>query len=109
MHPRPTACRSKLLAVLLVVCAAALAADQPAAQKRPITHDIYDSWRSIQGTRVSRDGVWLAYALVAQEGDGELVLLNLKTSQELRQPRGRDAVITADGRFVIFTVAPPNS
>jgi dipeptidyl aminopeptidase/acylaminoacyl peptidase len=81
----------------------------PAAQrgpKRPITHDVYDSWRSIQGTALSRDGVWLVYALVPQDGDGELVARNLRTGVERRHSRGREPVLTADGRFVLFTVAP---
>ena len=29
---------------------------QPAAGKRPLSYDIYDAWRSIQGTTLSRDG-----------------------------------------------------
>jgi dipeptidyl aminopeptidase/acylaminoacyl peptidase len=79
------------------------------SSKRPVTYDVYDSWRSIQGTVLSRDGETIAYALVAQEGDGELVVRNRRTGAEHRHPRGRGPVITADGRFVAFTVAPPNA
>ena len=79
------------------------------AAKRPLSYDAYDSWRSIQGTRLSRDGVWLVYALVLQDGDGELVARNLKTGDERRQPRGKDPVISADGRFVAFSLAPPKA
>ena len=74
--------------------------------KPPITHDVYDSWRAIQDTTLSRDGVWLIYALAPQDGDGELVARNLRTGAERRHARGRDPVLTADGRFVIFAVAP---
>ncbi|MEI6666804.1 MAG: prolyl oligopeptidase family serine peptidase [Acidobacteriota bacterium] len=81
-----------------------VAAQQPA--KRPITHDIYDGWKSIQGTKLSRDGTWLIYTLALQDGDGELVVRNLKTHVEKRQARGRDAVLTADDQFVVFAVAP---
>src|SRR5262249_38790646 len=83
-----------------------LSAAASAQQKKPITHDVYDSWKSIQGTRLSSDGVWLAYALTPQDGDGELVVRNLKTNAELRAPRGRDPIITADGHFVVFAIAP---
>jgi dipeptidyl aminopeptidase/acylaminoacyl peptidase len=82
-------------------------AGQAGSPKRPITHDVYDSWKSIQGTKVSSDGVWLAYALVPQEGDGELVVRNLKTNAEYRAPRGRDPQITTDNHFVLFALAPP--
>src|SRR5262245_49862441 len=79
----------------------------PSAQpKKAITHDVYDSWKAIQGTRLSPDGVWLAYALVPQDGDGELVIRNLKTTAEIRAPRGRDPLITTDGKFVVFALAP---
>src|SRR5262252_465601 len=77
-----------------------------AQQKKPITHDVYDSWKSIQGTRLSADGVWLAYAIVPQDGDGELVVRNLKTNAEYRAPRGRDPQITTDNHFVVFALAP---
>ena len=93
------------LAFSTAQAASAVAKATPAAGKRPISHDVYDGWRSIQGTQLSRDGQWLVYALVAQDGDGQLVARNLKTGQEWRQARGKDPVLTADGRFVAFTVA----
>src|SRR4051812_22501653 len=79
---------------------------QTAPAKKPITHDVYDSWKSIQGTKLSADGVWLAYALTPQDGDGELVVRNLKTNAEIRAPRGRDPQITLDNRFVVYALAP---
>ncbi len=84
-------------------------AAQSSAAKKPISYDAYDGWRSIQGTRISRDGSWLVYALIPEDGDGELVARNLKTGSEYRHPRGKDPVITAGGRFVVFTIAPLNS
>ncbi len=74
--------------------------------KRPVSYDVMDYWRSIQGTRLSADGQWLAYALTAPGDDGELVVRNLKTNQELRSPRGTNPTFTPDGKFVIFTVVP---
>ena len=78
-----------------------------ATGKKPITYDAYDGWRSIQGTQLTRDGVWLAYVLAAQEGDGELVVRNLKTDKEFRAARGTAPVLTVDGKFVVFTIVPP--
>jgi hypothetical protein len=94
------------LVLFIVLAAVSLSAGQDAPRKKPITHDVYDSWRSIQGTSVSRDGTWLVYALVPQDGDGELVARNLKTDAEYRHPRGKSPVVTADGQFVAFTIAP---
>ena len=42
---------------------ARVTAQSAAAAKRPLSYDAYDAWWSIQGTTLSRDGQWLAYAL----------------------------------------------
>ena len=72
--------------------------------RRPLSYDAYDSWRAIEGTTLSRDGEWLAYALTSQGADGELVVRNLRSGAELRHPRGTSPAFTPDGRFVIFTI-----
>ncbi len=88
------------------VAAAAAAVGQPMAAKLPITHDVYATWRSIQHTQLSRDGQWIAYALVAQEADGELVVRHVADGREYRAPRGTSPQFSADGRFVAFAVQP---
>jgi dienelactone hydrolase len=104
---------------------------QSASAKRPLTHQDYDGWRSIQGPHLSREGKFLAYALTPQDGDGELVVRNLETSKEWRHPlgsrsagldstpaptprRGAAAIpaadrrhqFTADSRALVFQIAP---
>src|SRR5581483_4209340 len=59
-----------------------------AAAKRPLTHADYGGWRHIQNQQLSNDGHFLAYGLFPQEGDGELVVRNLITGKEIRQPVG---------------------
>jgi dipeptidyl aminopeptidase/acylaminoacyl peptidase len=83
-----------------------LEAQTSSAVKRPLTYDAYDAWWSIQGTTLSRDGEWLAYALTSQGLDGQLVVRNLRTGSELKHPRGTSPSFTPDGRFVVFTVVP---
>jgi dipeptidyl aminopeptidase/acylaminoacyl peptidase len=85
----------------------ALGAQAPA--KRPLTYDVYDSWRSIQGTRLSDDGQWLAYALTSPGEDGQLVVRNLGSGQEFRHPRGTSPQMTPDNKFVVFTIVPPRA
>lgn len=82
------------------------AAVQPTDARRPLTYDVYANWRSIQGTQLSRDGQWVAYALVAQEADGELVVRHLTDGREWRSPRGTAPIFSADGRYVAFAVQP---
>ena len=76
------------------------------AAKKPITHDVYDGWRAIQNPTLSRHGTWLVYTLAPQDGDGELVVRNLKTNQEFRAPRGVRPQISANAKFVAFAIAP---
>ena len=61
---------------------------QQATAKRTLTHSDYDSWRAIQGQSLSRDGRFVAYALVPQDGDGEIVVRNLASGVEWRHSRG---------------------
>ena len=102
-----------------------------ATAKRPLTHQDYDGWRSIQGQAISRDGKFIAYALIPQDGDGEIVVRNLVTGVEWRHGRGWRAptpapdgetpvgqaaiaqagrlsrvFFTADSRFAAFTIEP---
>ena len=92
--------RMALFLVILVagISALPLTAGQTVPGKKPLAYDAYDSWRSIRGTALSRDGAWLVYVLEPQDGDGELVVRNLRSGVEHRAPRGKDPVITADGK-----------
>ena len=82
------------------------ACNTTANNKKMITHDVYANWRSIQGDKLSRDGQWAAYALVAQEGDGELVIRHLASGREWRHPRGTAPIFSADAHYVAFAIQP---
>jgi dipeptidyl aminopeptidase/acylaminoacyl peptidase len=77
---------ASIFVLVLLVSTTTLA--QQTGTKRPITHSDYDSWRAIQGQSLSRDGKFVAYALVPQDGDGEVVVRNLATGVEWRHSRG---------------------
>src|SRR5687768_9322999 len=110
---------------------AAVHAQQTATTRRPLTHQDYDSCRSIQATQISRDGKFVAYASMPQDGDGEIIVRNVASGAEWRAPRGYRPpvpppddpgvnvgeviaaqarlirpVFTADGRFVVFSIEP---
>ena len=106
MDRKPHLSFLRIVVLVALVLPLAVATGATAGTKKPITYDAYDGWRSIQGTQLSRDGQWLVYALAPQDGDGELVVLNLKTNKEYRAARGRQPVVTVDGKFVVFTTAP---
>ena len=74
--------------------------------KRPIRHTDYDSWRSIVGTSLSRDGKWVLYTLQPQDGDGELVIRATAGGQEYRVLRGQRAQFSSGSNFVLLSIAP---
>jgi len=120
--------------ILLVLFALALfsinsVSAQQTATKRALNHNDYDTWKSIQGQRLSRDGKFLAYILAPQDGDRELVVRNLSSGAEWRhvtgyvppvtsdqsdeepageapQPQGPGVVFTSNGQNVVFQVLP---
>ncbi|MEO8362604.1 MAG: hypothetical protein ABI672_21445, partial [Vicinamibacteria bacterium] len=53
-----------------------------ALTKRPLAHRDYDAWRSIATPIVSRDGRYFAYSYMPEEGDGELIVRDLKLGKE---------------------------
>jgi dipeptidyl aminopeptidase/acylaminoacyl peptidase len=75
----------RLLALFLLSVAGLFAAE-PA--KRPLTAQDFDAWRSIATPLLSRDGRWLAYSFMPQSGNGELVVRELATGRERREPVG---------------------
>ena len=75
-----------LCALALLVTSFAYALGQQTTAKRALTHQDYDSWHSIQSPQISRDGKFIAYAFMAQDGDSEIVVRNLASGAEWRAP-----------------------
>jgi hypothetical protein len=110
----PPRLRVALVTTSLIVAAVLLAdgavsAQQETTAKRPLTHRDYDGWKSIQAPVLSRDGKFLAYNLMAQEGDGELVVRNVGSGAEYRLPRGRGGAtaVAADEETELNAPARP--
>lgn len=120
--------RRGLLAAVFVFVASLLPA-QPAAP-RPLTHEDFDAWRGLYTPTLSRDGRWLAYSFMPQDGDGEVVIREVATGKEQRVPVGMllpppitaneesttpeappvarniRVVFTSDGRFLVSSTHP---
>src|ERR1044072_8928455 len=124
-------CTLALLATMALAQQPASRAPQATTAKRALTHQDYDSWHSIMAQQVSRDGKFVAYAYMPEDGDGEIVVRNIATGVDWRAPRGYRApvpppdesipnaaeliaeqarllrpVFTADSRFVVFGTEP---
>jgi dipeptidyl aminopeptidase/acylaminoacyl peptidase len=76
------------------------------AQKKPLDHSVYDSWQHIGERMISNDGKWVVYTIDPQEGDNELVIQSSDAKYKKSVPRGYNAVITEDSRYVVFKIKP---
>jgi dipeptidyl aminopeptidase/acylaminoacyl peptidase len=85
---------------LLVFCFTAF------AQKKVLDHSVYDGWQSISTKVISNDGKWAVYTISPQEGDGELVIQNLKSLEKITVPRGTNPTISEDSKNVVFLIKP---
>lgn len=93
----------KLLLALLACMAGSLFV---CAQKKPLDHSVYDGWQSIGAKSISNDGKFAVYLVTPQEGDGTLVIQATDNSWKKEIPRGYNAAITEDNRFVVFRIRP---
>ncbi|MBO9631704.1 MAG: hypothetical protein J7578_01205, partial [Chitinophagaceae bacterium] len=89
-----------------LVLTALLFASLAQAQKKPLDHSVYDGWQTVSERSISNNGKYVAYTVTPQEGDGTLVIQATDKSFKKEFPRGANAVITPDNRFVIFRLKP---
>jgi dipeptidyl aminopeptidase/acylaminoacyl peptidase len=76
-----------LIAALAPVVPAQSAAGN-AGTLKALTPQDFDRWRSIDGERLSADGGWVAYSLIPQVGNGEVVARTVIGTTEFRHTRG---------------------
>jgi dipeptidyl aminopeptidase/acylaminoacyl peptidase len=74
------------------------------SQKKPLDHTVYDNWQSIGEKMISNDGKWVVYTINPQEGDNDLVIQSADNQYKKIIPRGYNATITEDSRFVVFKI-----
>ncbi len=75
-------------------------------EKKRLSHEDYAGWKSLAGQQISPDGEWVIYHINPQDGDGELVILNLKTNKQYRIPRGSNASFSPGGSYVVSHIKP---
>ena len=85
--------------------------------KKSLTHDVYDSWKSIVSPEISADGKWISFLETPQDGDAFIVVKNLVTGAEFKHligysGEGTDAEKAAKSKFSynsshnIFLISP---
>jgi dienelactone hydrolase len=74
------------------------------AQKKPLDHTVYDGWQSIGEKMISNNGAFVVYTITPQEADASLVIQNSLNTFKREIPRGYNAVITEDNKYVVFKI-----
>lgn len=76
--------------------------------KKTITHDDYDLWKSVSDVTTSEDGNIIATTVVTStgRGDGYLQIYNTKTGNKKAFHNGYKTRISKDGNYVFFLRKP---
>ena len=77
--------------------------------KKPLTHDVYDSWKEIPDRYISNDGNTVVYPVNPQEGDGQVIFHSLKSGKKDSVQRGTDIRLTDDSEYAIFKIKPQSN
>lgn len=106
-----------ILAFLLVVSFSP--AQNPAQEKeiaatpskpRPIGYLDIMAWKSTSSTAISPDGQWFGYRLSPAEGDGEVIIRQVRGTKEYKFPAGESRMgqiaFSDDGKFAAFMTYP---
>ena len=76
------------------------------AQKKPLDHSVYDSWKTIRGTTFSADGNWIVYVEAPQEGDSQVEVKSLTDGRHYEFARGGTVQFSADSHFLVASIVP---
>ena len=93
---------------LLLTSALLAVALSASAQKKPLDHDVYDSWQSVSGVAISPNGRVITYAVNPQEGDGTLYfrINGKKGDHVIPVPRGYQARILDSENYAVCLIKP---
>lgn len=79
----------------------------PPPPKKPLTHAVYDSWKSVTYRTLSNDGAWAIYTANPQEGDGTAIVYGLKKPLTDSLRRAADIRVGYGSDFVFYKIKPP--
>ncbi|GAF01590.1 TolB family protein [Saccharicrinis fermentans] len=77
-----------------------------AQQKKALSFDDYDHWKSLAKQKISNNGQWISYEINPQKGDGYLYIYNTNSHQLDSIARGKQAIFSPENDFIAFTITP---
>lgn len=97
---------SKYLTLSIIINLFIISLNAQEISKKPLTHDDYDSWKSLGSVQISDDGEIISYEINPQKGDGYLYILENNSKKPDSILRGDQAKISAVSDFVAFNIKP---
>lgn len=77
------------------------------AQKKPLTHDVYDNWENQENSLISQNGLYVGYEINPQEGDGRAYIHSVDQKLKIEIPRGYGVQFTGQGNYAIVRIKAP--
>ncbi|MCU0382729.1 MAG: prolyl oligopeptidase family serine peptidase [Cyclobacteriaceae bacterium] len=74
--------------------------------KQMLTHQVYDGWKEIPFKSISADGNFVATIINPQDGDGKVVIYNLKKNTQDSVKRASEFNFSFDSQFAVFKIKP---
>lgn len=85
--------------------------------KNPLTHNDYDTWKSIRSKAISSGANWVLYLEVPQDGNGRIVVVNPAaaieyshtigyTGEDTDSEKAADPQFSYDEKYVVFLISP---
>lgn len=74
------------------------------AQKKVLDHTVYDSWKKIDRTNLSKDSRFISYEINPQKGDGVLIVQKNNGDSLLKVERGSNLNFLDNAHFATYTV-----
>lgn len=93
--------------VLLVGLISLIGAGTFAQTSKPaLDFTVYDNWKSLSGSQISKDGNYLSYEINPSVGDGFLYIRSQKDQALHSFERGDGALFSPNSDFLVFRIKP---
>jgi dipeptidyl aminopeptidase/acylaminoacyl peptidase len=74
--------------------------------QKPLTPDVYDSWKNINESVISNDGRFVSWEVNPEQGDGWLYLYDETKSTLDSVARGYNAKFSSGSKYLVFQIKP---
>ena len=98
---------NKIFLFLFICFTISISALAQNSKKIPLSHNVYDSWKSVNHPNISNNGKWVSFEVNPQKGNGVLYLRNLESNKIDSFPRAYDAVFSGNSNFIVFKIKAP--